>query len=47
LVYNIIEGPRVVLSLKSGRFREVFSTKRPEEVIKVVRQQKGIHAERN
>ncbi len=42
LVYNVIGGPRVVLLLKKGRFRElVFSTKKPEEVIKVGRQQIG------
>lgn len=42
LVYNVIGAPRVVLSLKKGRFREfVFSTKKPEEVINVVKQQIG------
>lgn len=41
-VYNVIGGPRVVLSLREGRFREfVFSTKSPEQVIKVVKQQIG------
>lgn len=39
LVYNVIGGPRVVLSKKKGRFKElVFSTKNPEEVMKVVKQ---------
>lgn len=42
LVYNVMVGPRVVLSLKKGRFGEfVFSTKKPEEVINVVKQQIG------
>lgn len=42
LVYNVIGCSRVVLSLKSGRFREfVFSTKKPEEVINLVKQQIG------
>ncbi|TES83470.1 MAG: hypothetical protein E3J91_02070 [Hadesarchaea archaeon] len=42
LVYNVIRCPRVVLSLREGRFREfVFSTKSPEQVIKVVKQQIG------
>jgi len=41
LVYNVIGGPRTVLSLKKGRFREfVFSTKNPEEVMKVVKQRR-------
>ena len=39
LVYNVIGGPRIVLSLKKGRFKEfVFSTKNPEEVIKIVKE---------
>ena len=39
LVYNIVRSPRVVLSLREGRFREfVFSTKNPEQVVKVVKQ---------
>jgi hypothetical protein len=42
LVYNVIGGPRVVLSLKRGWFGEfVFSTKNPEEVMKVVRHMIG------
>ncbi|UCG70065.1 MAG: hypothetical protein JSV09_03345 [Thermoplasmata archaeon] len=37
LVYNVIGGPRCVLTLKEGRFKEfIFSTKNPEEVINVV-----------
>jgi len=42
-VYNVIGYPRVVLSLKnSGFFKEfVFSTKNPEEVIKIIKQQTG------
>lgn len=39
LVYNILGGPRVVLSLKTGIFREfVFSTRNPEGVIQAIRQ---------
>ena len=37
LVYNIIATPRVVLSLKAGRFQEfVFSTKNPDEVLSII-----------
>lgn len=36
-VYNVIGGPRVVISLKDGLIREiVFSTKNPERVIKTI-----------
>jgi hypothetical protein len=39
LVYNVIGGPRVVLALKRGMFREfVFSTSNPEAVMTVIRQ---------
>jgi hypothetical protein len=42
LVYNVIGAPRVVLSLKSGWFREfVFSTKNPEAVMTIIRQRIG------
>ena len=42
LVYNVMGAPRVVLSLKSGFFREfVFSTKNPEAVMTIVRQKIG------
>ncbi|RZN40355.1 MAG: hypothetical protein EFT35_02970 [Methanophagales archaeon ANME-1-THS] len=42
LVYNVIGGPRVVLSLKRGRFGEfVFSTRNPDEVMRVVRHMTG------
>ena len=38
LVYNVIGGPRIVLSLRKGRFKEfVFSTKNPKEVMDIVR----------
>ena len=38
LVYNVIGGPRVVLLLKKGRFKEfIFSTKNPEEVMNIIR----------
>ncbi|MCK4630513.1 MAG: hypothetical protein KAT40_03660 [Bacteroidales bacterium] len=43
LVYNVVGGPRIVLSLKRGRFKEfAFSTKNPEEVIKIAKEQIGI-----
>lgn len=42
LVYNVAGAPRVVLSLKKGKFGEfVFSTNKPEEVINLVKQQIG------
>ena len=42
LVYNVIGGPRVVLAVKRGIFREfVFSTSNPEEVMAVIRQRIG------
>ena len=42
LVYNVIGGPRIVLSLNKGRFKEfVFSTKNPEEVIKIAKERIG------
>jgi hypothetical protein len=43
LVYNVVGGPRIVLSSKRGRFKEfVFSTKNPEEVIKIAKERIGI-----
>ena len=40
LVYNVIGCPTVVLELGKGRFKEfVFSTKNPEMVLEVARQQ--------
>ena len=43
LVYNTIGTPRIVISLKEGRFPEfVFSTKNPEEVINVIRAQMSL-----
>ena len=43
LVYNVVGGPRIVLSLKRCRFKEfVFSTKNPEEVIKIAKERIGI-----
>ena len=37
LVYNIMSTPRVVLSLKTGKFQEfVFSTKNPDEVMNLI-----------
>ena len=42
LVYNVIGGPRVVLSLKRGWFDEfVFSTRNPDEVMQIARQRIG------
>lgn len=42
LVYNVIASPGVVLELKSGRFRRfVFSTRHPDEVLNIVKQQIG------
>ena len=42
LVYNVMGGPRVVLSLKKGKFREfVFSTSDPLRVIEMVKQKVG------
>ena len=39
LVYNVIGGPRVVLSLNKGKFNEfVFSTNNPQKVIEIVKQ---------
>lgn len=39
LVYSVFGGARVVLKLKKGRFNEfAFSTKNPEEVIKIINQ---------
>ena len=38
LVYNLFKCPRVVISLKEGRYKEfVFSTKNPDEVIIVIK----------
>lgn len=37
LVYNVIGGPRVVISSKDGFFKDLaFSTKNPEEVIEII-----------
>ena len=42
LVYNVIGAPRVVLSLKKGKFKEfVFSTEKPEEVMNIIKQRRG------
>ena len=42
LVYNVIGSPRVILELKSGRFGQfAFSTKHPDEVLNIVKQQIG------
>lgn len=43
LVYNIPESKRLVLSLKEGTFREfVFSTRNPDEVLRIIREQADI-----
>ncbi|MEO0070704.1 MAG: hypothetical protein ABIK39_01265 [candidate division WOR-3 bacterium] len=40
LVYNVIDSPRLVLSLSRGGFKEfVFSTKNPEKVMEIIRQE--------
>ena len=40
LVYNVFRGPRVVLVLKKGWYREfVFSTRNPQEVMRIIGQQ--------
>ncbi|HDS45134.1 MAG TPA: hypothetical protein ENN68_03420 [Methanomicrobia archaeon] len=42
LVFNIIGAPRVVLALKQGRFDEfVFSTRHPDEIVRMIRQRIG------
>ncbi|MGC1120118.1 MAG: hypothetical protein WBA22_03405 [Candidatus Methanofastidiosia archaeon] len=46
IIYNIIEGPRVVLSLREGRFKEVtFSTRHPQEVMKTIKEWAHIQKE--
>ncbi len=38
LVYNVIGGPRVVVSSKNGFFKDLaFSTKNPEEVMEIIK----------
>ncbi|MEE9583442.1 MAG: hypothetical protein V3W01_02110 [Dehalococcoidales bacterium] len=42
LVYNVISSPGVVLELKRGRFGQfIFSTRHPDEVINIAKQQIG------
>jgi len=42
LAYTVVGHSRVVLSLRMGRFREfVFSTRNPQEVLRIARQQLG------
>ncbi len=42
LVFNIIGAPRVVLTLKRGRFGEfVFSTRHPDEIVRIINQRIG------
>ena len=39
IVYSVVGGPRVVLSLKEGRYKELaFSTNHPQEVMKLVKE---------
>lgn len=39
IIYIVVESPRVVLSLREGRFKEVvFSTRHPEEVMKTIKE---------
>ena len=42
LAFTIIGAPRVVLTLKQGRFKEfVFSTRHPDKVVRIIRQRIG------
>ena len=46
LVYNIAGYPGIVLSLRTGRFREfVFSTSNPEQVLGIINQHTGTAGE--
>lgn len=39
IVYSVVGGPRVVLSLKEGRYKELaFSTRHPQEVMSVIKE---------
>ncbi len=43
LVYRVMPGPRVELSVTMGRFREIaFSTGNPEEVARIVKKHAGM-----
>ena len=43
VVYNVYGTPRVVLSLKEGEYDElVFSTRHPDEVMRIVKEWTGI-----
>jgi hypothetical protein len=47
IIYNVIESPRVVLSLREGRFKEVvFSTRHPQEVMKTIKEWAHIEEKR-
>ena len=42
LVYSVIGGPRVVLSLKEGRYQELaFSTRNPGEITRIIKEWAG------
>lgn len=42
IVYSIVGGPRVVVSVKEGKYREVaFSTKNPDQVMSLIKQWAG------
>lgn len=44
IVYSVVGGPRVVLSVKEGKYREIaFSTKNPDQVMSLIKQWAGIH----
>lgn len=39
IVYSVVGGPRVVLALKEGRYKEIaFSTAHPQEVMRFVKE---------
>ena len=43
LVFSVIGGPRMVVSLRKGRFNKVvFSTRHPQEVMKIIKEWTGI-----
>jgi hypothetical protein len=43
LVFSVVGGPRVVVSLRKGRFKEIiFSTEHPQDVMKIIKEWTGI-----
>ncbi len=44
IVYSVVGGPRVVLSVTEGKYKEVaFSTKNPDQVMNLIKQWASIH----